>query len=119
MEQKVIILPAHMWQSLVSRSINFIENSLYFGCRSVHQDQHYGTEWEERVHTGTLRYRLSCSRDGEEGTAKVYVQHLIEQDAKFVWEILNNRRGCMYISGYVVVYLFRWGAECIDQKNWI
>lgn len=76
-------------------------NSLYFGCRSESKDQHYGTEWAGRVRDGTLRYRLSCSRDGEEGIAKIYVQHLIEQDAKLVWEILNNQRGCIYISGYV------------------
>ncbi|KAF8532599.1 riboflavin synthase domain-like protein [Gautieria morchelliformis] len=74
-------------------------NTLYFGCRSSAKDQHYGTEWERRVREGTLRYRVSCSRDGAEGTPKVYVQHLIEEDAKLVWEILDRRRGWMYISG--------------------
>ena len=90
-----------------------VDNSLYFGCRSASKDQHYGTEWKNQVRAGTLRYRLSCSRDGELGTAKVYVQHLIEEDAKFVWEILNNQRGCIYISGYVSTNLLQ--KEDIDM----
>jgi sulfite reductase alpha subunit-like flavoprotein len=75
------------------------ENTLYFGCRSAEKDQHYRTEWEDRVRAGSLRYRLSCSRDGEEGKAKIYVQDLLEEDAESVWEILNDRKGSLYISG--------------------
>ncbi|KAF8529095.1 riboflavin synthase domain-like protein [Hysterangium stoloniferum] len=75
------------------------DNTLYFGCRSAVKDQHYRTEWEDRMRVGTLRYRLSCSRDGEEGKAKIYVQDLLEQDVESVWEILNNRKGYLYISG--------------------
>ncbi|KAF8588109.1 riboflavin synthase domain-like protein [Ramaria rubella] len=75
------------------------ENTLYFGCRSMHMDQHYHAQWERHVREGTLRYRLSCSRNGKEGKAKVYVQHLLEQDAESVWRILNAQKGRVYISG--------------------
>lgn len=98
-----------MFQATLDTSFlkTYPENILYFGCRSAHKDQHYGSEWENQVRAGTLRYRLSCSRDGKDGTAKVYVQHLLEQDAKLVWDILNQQRGCLYISGYVTVYLLQ------------
>ncbi|KIJ54973.1 hypothetical protein M422DRAFT_221404 [Sphaerobolus stellatus SS14] len=75
------------------------DNTLYFGCRSRTKDQHYGSEWEERERAGTLRYRLSCSRDGEDGKARVYVQHLMEEDAESIWDVLNNKKGSLYISG--------------------
>lgn len=78
------------------------DNSLYFGCRSASKDHHYSSEWDALVRTGLLQYRLSCSRDGVEGTAKVYVQHLLEQDAQSVWDVVGIRAGHVYISGYVV-----------------
>jgi sulfite reductase alpha subunit-like flavoprotein len=96
----------------VSRGIS--ENILYFGCRSALQDQHYSAEWDNLVRAGKLQYRLSCSRDGEDGKAKVYVQNIIEQDAKLVWEVLNDRGGWVYISGWV--WFMRRFKSCKDSE---
>jgi sulfite reductase alpha subunit-like flavoprotein len=49
-----------------------------------------------------ISYRLAASRDGEAGKARTYVQHLIEQDAKRVYELVHERLGWVYISGYAI-----------------
>jgi len=91
---------APMRALIEEREVNGAKNNtLYFGCRSAAKDQHYRDEWAAREQAGTLRYRLSCSRDGQEGKAKVYVQHLMEEDAQLIWEILGERNGSLYISG--------------------
>jgi sulfite reductase alpha subunit-like flavoprotein len=48
---------------------------------------------------GKLVYRLAASRDGEEGKARTYVQHLIEQDSKSIYELVHNKHAWVYISG--------------------
>jgi hypothetical protein len=52
---------------------------------------------------GKLVYRLAASRDGEEGKARTYVQHLIEQDSKKIYELVHNKKAWVYISGYALV----------------
>jgi sulfite reductase alpha subunit-like flavoprotein len=46
-------------------------------------------------------YRLAASRDGPEGVARTYVQHLIQQDAKRIWELVGTKGAWVYISGCV------------------
>ena len=75
------------------------DNTLYFGCRSATKDQHYATDWEKHVKFDSLKYRLAASRDGPEGTRRTYVQHLIEQDAEHIWDVIGKRDGWVYISG--------------------
>lgn len=75
------------------------ENTLYFGCRSASKDQHYAVEWEHCAKFNDLKYRLAASRDGPEGVRRTYVQHLIEQDAEHIWDVVGKKDGWVYISG--------------------
>ncbi|KAF7312179.1 NADPH-dependent diflavin oxidoreductase 1 [Mycena indigotica] len=73
-------------------------NTLYFGCRSALHDQHYGGEWAACVARGTLTYRTAFSRDGPEGTARVYVQHILQEDSEEIWRLLCAG-ATVFISG--------------------
>ncbi|KAG7087387.1 hypothetical protein E1B28_013358 [Marasmius oreades] len=74
-------------------------NTLYFGCRSAYKDQHYKTEWKACVTANELTYRVACSRDGPEGAKRTYVQDLIREDSKRIWELLDMEQACILISG--------------------
>ncbi|EGO02944.1 hypothetical protein SERLA73DRAFT_102999 [Serpula lacrymans var. lacrymans S7.3] len=75
------------------------ETVLYFGCRSATKDQHYLKEWKAYAESGQLTYRVACSRDGPEGVKRTYVQDLIFEDGKRIWELVGEKRGWIVISG--------------------
>ena len=77
------------------------ENTLYFGHRASGKDEHYSREWAALAESGNLTYRVMASRDGPEGTPRVYVQDLIRQDAKRIWQLVYDKGGFVYISGCV------------------
>jgi sulfite reductase alpha subunit-like flavoprotein len=77
------------------------DNTLYFGCRSASKDQHYAPEWKTYSDDEDLVYRLAPSRDGPEGTKRTYVQDLMMQDSKRIWEAVDQKGAYLYISGYV------------------
>jgi sulfite reductase alpha subunit-like flavoprotein len=72
--------------------------SLYFGCRSAKADLYYAEEWE-KMRTQGARVEVAASRDQE---AKIYVQDLIKRDKVLIREWIEERRGHVYISGYVL-----------------
>ncbi|KAF9360965.1 NADPH-dependent diflavin oxidoreductase 1 [Mortierella sp. NVP85] len=72
------------------------ENVLFFGCRKRDMDYHYREEWEQLEREGRLKVFAACSRDQED---KVYVQHLIEQQAPLVWKVLDTQKGTILLSG--------------------
>ncbi|KAL0571445.1 NAPDH-dependent diflavin reductase [Marasmius crinis-equi] len=74
-------------------------NTLYFGCRSANKDQHYRIEWEEYKALEQLTYRVACSRDVPEGVKRTYVQALIEEDGERIWELLEQQKAWVLISG--------------------
>ena len=74
-------------------------NTLYFGHRASGKDAHYSHEWTALAESGKLTYRATASRDGPEGTRRVYVQDLIRQDAKRVWDLVYDKSAWVYISG--------------------
>ncbi|KDR73969.1 hypothetical protein GALMADRAFT_250695 [Galerina marginata CBS 339.88] len=74
-------------------------NTLYFGCRSASQDQHYGSEWHGYSSSQHLHYRAAFSRDGPEGEKRTYVQDLIRQDAEQIWRLVGEHKGWLLISG--------------------
>jgi sulfite reductase alpha subunit-like flavoprotein len=76
------------------------DNTLYFGHRASGKDEHYSREWATLAEAGNLTYRVAASRDGPEGTPRVYVQDLIRQDAKRIWQLVHDRGAWVYISGY-------------------
>lgn len=75
-----------------------LANVLYFGCRHARSDQHFAAEWEQMVNDQALTYHLAASRDGPEGTARVYVQHLLAQEKKHVAQAIL-RGGKVYVCG--------------------
>ncbi|KAI0819009.1 riboflavin synthase domain-like protein [Irpex lacteus] len=46
-----------------------------------------------------LIYRVACSRDGPPGVKRTYVQDLIREDGKEVWDAIGRKNGYVYISG--------------------
>jgi sulfite reductase alpha subunit-like flavoprotein len=79
------------------------DNTLYFGHRASGKDAHYSHEWTTLAESGKLTYRVTASRDGPEGTRRIYVQDLIRKDAKCVWELVHGKGAWVYISGCVSV----------------
>ncbi|TMW39190.1 hypothetical protein DOY81_015730, partial [Sarcophaga bullata] len=69
---------------------------LYFGCRKKSEDFIYKEELEEYVNKGTLTLKTAFSRDQEK---KIYVTHLIEQDADLLWKVIGENKGHFYICG--------------------
>ncbi|KAJ7242750.1 riboflavin synthase domain-like protein [Mycena haematopus] len=74
------------------------DNTLYFGCRSASKDQHYAAEWISYAATGDLTYRTAFSRDTPEGTKRIYVQDLLQEDAERVWTLMLAGAS-VFISG--------------------
>ncbi|KAI0295109.1 riboflavin synthase domain-like protein [Multifurca ochricompacta] len=75
------------------------DNTLYFGHRASGKDAHYAHEWTTLTESGRLAYHVAASRDGPEGTRRIYVQDLIRQDAKRIWELIDDKGAWVYISG--------------------
>ncbi|XP_025089238.1 NADPH--cytochrome P450 reductase-like [Pomacea canaliculata] len=69
---------------------------LYFGCRNKATDFIYEEELTDYVKKGTLtKLYTAFSRDQPQ---KVYVQHLLQQNADETWKVLENN-GHIYICG--------------------
>jgi NADPH-ferrihemoprotein reductase len=70
---------------------------LFFGCRSRRQDYIYEQELLAAVAGGSLAHlHVAFSRDQ---AGKDYVQHHLEAQADAVWEVLEARRGHLYVCG--------------------
>ncbi|KAJ7220021.1 hypothetical protein GGX14DRAFT_432806 [Mycena pura] len=98
------------------------DNTLYFGCRSATKDQHYGSEWRSYASTGALVYRTAFSRDGPEGTKRVYVQDVMQEDAQRLWKLIHAGASVL-ISGssnkmpVAVKNALRFAAETYGQLS--
>ena len=69
---------------------------LYFGCRHEKVDFIYSDELKEYEASGLCKLRLAFSRDQAD---KVYVQHLLAKDGALVWDMLENKKGHLYVCG--------------------
>ncbi|KAH7929492.1 assimilatory sulfite reductase [Leucogyrophana mollusca] len=69
----------------------------YFGSRHRSQEYLYGEEIEAYILDGTItKAGLAFSRDG---ARKVYIQHLMLEDAGTLADMLKNREGVFYLCG--------------------
>ncbi|GBC00416.1 hypothetical protein RclHR1_03850014 [Rhizophagus clarus] len=71
------------------------ENYLFFGCRYHDKDFYYQEQWNRYVDERKLKLFVAFSRDQGK---RIYVQHILRDNAKLVYEILD-RKGHVYISG--------------------
>lgn len=101
----------HRYAQLLIRNISPIDsilplaNTLYQGCRSASKDQHYKSEFEALTSEGQMIHRVACSRDGPEGVKRTYVQDLIVQDAKRIWQLVGEKKAWVFISGYAPLFV--------------
>lgn len=73
------------------------ETVLYFGCRKKDQDFLYADEIKRYLEDKTLtEVHLAFSREQPE---KVYVTHLLKENATEVWNLLGEKNGHVYICG--------------------
>ena len=70
---------------------------LYFGCKTPHQDYIYEDELRDFENEGTLNnLRVAFSRKTEK---KVYVQHLLADDADETWKLVEKEKASIFVCG--------------------
>jgi NADPH-ferrihemoprotein reductase len=75
-------------------------NVLYFGCKTRSQDYIYQDELEAFQNDGVLnKLYLAFSRENSE--KKVYVQHLLLENAEETWDLLDKQGAYIYVCGGV------------------
>nr|XP_022918376.1 NADPH--cytochrome P450 reductase isoform X1 [Onthophagus taurus] len=72
------------------------ETILYFGCRKRAEDFIYEEELMEYERDGVIKLHCAFSRDQPK---KVYVHHLMEQNADELYRIIVEENGHFYICG--------------------
>jgi len=76
-------------------------NILYFGCKKRSLDYIYSSELSQYQSSGLLTdLHLAFSREDPDGK-KVYVQHLLQQQGKATWELLDRDGAYVYVCGGV------------------
>ncbi|KAH8647555.1 hypothetical protein BGZ60DRAFT_437873 [Tricladium varicosporioides] len=73
---------------------------LFYGCRQRHEDFLYEEEWEQlgtSFEPGIFSMHVAFSR--QDPNQKVYVQHLLEQQAEELRELILRRNACVYVCG--------------------
>jgi sulfite reductase (NADPH) flavoprotein alpha-component len=71
-------------------------NWLFTGDRNRETDFHYGDELLELEKEGKAKLSLAFSRDSDE---KTYVQTLMWNERKELWDWIHNKKAHLYISG--------------------
>ncbi|KAH3889663.1 NADPH oxidoreductase A-like [Dreissena polymorpha] len=74
----------------------FGEIRLYFGCQHREKDFLYRHQLESWDQAGIISLRTAFSRDQAH---KVYVQHLIHEDAVHIWRMLDQENAHIYVCG--------------------
>ena len=76
---------------------------LFYGCRHEEQDFLYKDEFEKMINCiserGLLMDFKLTTAFSRQGSEKVYVQHRLKEHADAVWDILDQKRGHVYVCG--------------------
>lgn len=72
---------------------------VYFGCRYKRKDFYFQKEWSKMEEFENFSHFTAFSRDGPEDENKTYVQHVIEQHSKMLYELIYEQEGHFYIAG--------------------
>ncbi|MCJ1433556.1 NAPDH-dependent diflavin reductase [Xylographa pallens] len=94
------------WAHLLPNSINGAaayesryllgKTVLLYGCRNHKADFFFSGEWEDLKQKIPLQVFTACSRDQNE---KRYVQDLVKEQGKLVYELLHETTGIVYVCG--------------------
>jgi len=82
------------WQKSEGKEVG--ETHFYFGCRNRNIDFIYQEELERFVESGVLTLHTAFSRDQAH---KVYVTHLLRENAAHIWKLIGEDNGHFYICG--------------------
>lgn len=82
------------WQKSEGKEVG--ETHLYFGCRNKAVDFIYQEELESFVESGVLSLHTAFSRDQAQ---KIYVTHLLRENAAHIWKLIGEENGHFYICG--------------------
>merc|ERR1719489_66482 len=77
---------------MVHRNKN--DSVVFFGCRNKDKDFYFEEEWKQ-LSEGVELF-TAFSRDQSD---KVYVQHLIKQQAQLLWDFIENKNASIYVVG--------------------
>ncbi len=88
-EMKMLPIPKGGWG----------EVDLYFGCRQANLDELYKSEIDELIKDNVLSFYFAAY--SREKNIKTYVQDLIAQNFERVHHMLFEKKGHIYICGYV------------------
>ncbi|XP_037795857.1 NADPH-dependent diflavin oxidoreductase 1-like [Penaeus monodon] len=69
---------------------------MIFGCRNRNKDHFFQGEWEGLESEGKLQLYCAFSRDQED---KVYVQHIMRENADTLWDLIGNKQALVYFAG--------------------
>ncbi|KAF8782796.1 NADPH-dependent diflavin oxidoreductase 1-like [Argiope bruennichi] len=72
------------------------DNYLFFGCRYKTKDFLFSEVWLELCEKKMLTIFTAFSRDQDE---KIYVQHRIAENGPLIWDLIQNKKGVIYIAG--------------------
>lgn len=75
-------------------------NVLYFGCKHEEKDFIYRDELLEYKHDGTLN-ELHVAFSRKDPTKKQYVQHLLRQNSKETYNLIDKHNAYVYVCGGV------------------
>eukprot|EP01088_Endostelium_zonatum_P019218 TRINITY_DN6529_c0_g1_i1.p1 TRINITY_DN6529_c0_g1~~TRINITY_DN6529_c0_g1_i1.p1 ORF type:complete len:687 (-),score=185.41 TRINITY_DN6529_c0_g1_i1:48-2108(-) len=73
------------------------EMLLFFGCRNSKHDFLYEQQLRDCEKEGVVEVKVAFSR--EEGVEKQYVQDKLREESQRVWEMMDKKKGHIYICG--------------------
>jgi len=74
------------------------ENYLFFGFRNTNSDDYFMDELKKYSEEGSVKLFLAASRDQPE---KVYVQNKLLENAKLIYDLINNNNAHIIVSGNI------------------
>lgn len=85
------------WRGQAAQVAPIANDLLFFGCRNAESDYFFKDEWKACIDNGVpLEVFAAFSRDQRQ---KVYVQDLVRQQSRKVYDAIVNKSGIIYICG--------------------
>lgn len=97
---------------------------LYFGCRSLAADYYFAEEW--RAHFPQLTVYAAGSRDGPDGTARLYIDDVIRRDCAPLLAPATPEDMCVYVAGHTRLAKLvpatlneLWSGRTFANQSWV